>query len=479
MPVKKKSNGEGTIYKRADGRWEAQTYITLTDGRRKRACYPSADREKVSNWLDKTRMREKQSIPFAEQSWTVGAWLDHWLRHITVRPNTLNIYESMIRLHLKPRLGKIKLDKLSVRDVQAMVDRMADDKCGVRTIHKARQALSSALGKAMRQELIFRNVARLAELPAYKPSPKRIWNLEQARAFLQAASGNRWYLGYLLILTYGLRMGETLGLRWSDIDFERGMICIRQQIQKIKGKLLAADVKTGGSERSLPLAPHIQAALLEQAARKGIDLSRNEPRLGFSTDDLILTNQNRGPVDPHNFSRTFRRLIQEAGLPYATPHAGRHFAATLNKDIGTPLRDTQGMLGHASSEITRKIYQHSNSEIQRRAVTTIDELLHTNQGGCRQMLQASLLSGYEKDPGAGLLPLLKMVAPTGLEPVTQGSSDNPRPFFTPFSKRMTPIFQHLQAHATTRLLGAVAVKNCRQINRGKQIRRLCRLVLAG
>jgi len=110
--MKRKCNGEGTIYKRHDGRWMAQIYVTLTDGTRKRISVTNSDRQKVLDKLNEIQAQEKKSIPFSNESWTVGSWLDHWLKDILpgrVRRNTIIDYERLVRIYLRPYLGKVKL----------------------------------------------------------------------------------------------------------------------------------------------------------------------------------------------------------------------------------------------------------------------------------------------------------------------------------------------------------------------------------
>ena len=206
--MKRKGNGEGTIFKRKDGRWSAQTYITLNDGTRKRICITYAERKEVKDKLDEITAQEKKSIPFSGTSWTVSTWLDYWLAEIIpsrVRQKTILAYEKNVRLYIKPQIGKIQLEKLSVHDVQGVIDRLQKSGCGVRTIHMVRQTLSSALGRAMRQEIVFRNVARLVDLPEYRPKQKQLWTVEETQKFLSIAKGHRWYAGYLMMLNYGLR----------------------------------------------------------------------------------------------------------------------------------------------------------------------------------------------------------------------------------------------------------------------------------
>ena len=130
-----------------------------------------------------------------------------------VRHNTAEGYEKSVRLYLKPILGRVLLKNLTVREVQAAIDGWNSEGIRKRTIHKNRTALSAALTRAMREELIFRNVARLVEMPAYKPKPKIIWTVEQQLQFFETAKNHPWYIGFLAGFLYGMREGEVLGLR--------------------------------------------------------------------------------------------------------------------------------------------------------------------------------------------------------------------------------------------------------------------------
>ena len=116
-----------------------------------------------------------------------------------------------------------------------------------------RTVLSAALTRAVREELIPRNVARLVELPEWQRTTIRPWTVDEAKRFLTAARSDPLYAAFLLLILYGLRRGEALGLRWADIDFEAGTIEIRQQLQRIRGQLLLGPVKTRAGKRDMPL----------------------------------------------------------------------------------------------------------------------------------------------------------------------------------------------------------------------------------
>ena len=131
----------------------------------------------------------------------------------------------------------------------------------MRKVQVMRTVLSAALTRAMREELVVRNVARLVELPEWRRATIRPWSADEARQFLAVAKPDPLYAAFVLLIFYGLRRGEALGLRWEDIDFDAGTIRIRQQLQRIRGELLLAPLKTQAGKRDLPLLDVVRQAL--------------------------------------------------------------------------------------------------------------------------------------------------------------------------------------------------------------------------
>ena len=474
----RRANGDGSIYKLSDGRWAAATYVTLKSGKTKRKVvtgHTGGRREEVKVKLEAIREQERKKIPFTERKWTVGVWLDFWLTEFVSkrRRTTVISYERNVRLYIKPLIGKKYLENLSKWDVQSMINQMLRDKRGTRAIHKVRQTLSSALGCAMKEEIIFRNVSRAVEMPEYKPKPKRLWNLKEERRFIEVAKGHPYYIVFLLMLTYGLRKGEALGLRWSDIDFENNIFCVRQQIQDIDGRLQAVDVKTGESERELPLTPAMKRLLLEHALKKGIDVTTcYDPLAEFNIDNLVSTSKAGTPINPHNVNRALSLIIKKTGLPYITPHTKRHMASTLHKNVGTPMRDAQGILGHADSEITRKLYQHADIEIQRRSLIETEKLLcldeiAVDRSRCYQkLLTNQFLPENVKKKNTPDLAYLQGLFLGQNHGESGGDRTHDtglkRPDRFSFHSGITPVMLHVRTYTIWRILGAIAIKNCYQ-----------------
>jgi integrase len=377
--ARRSANGEGSIYKRQDGRWEAAISLDTVAGRRKRVRFYGRTRQEVHGKLTAAKAQAGRGISLPDHQWRVNKYLDYWLTEIVKpkrRPKTYQQYESVSRLYLKPTLGDISLTKLSVRRVQAFInDQFAQAEAqghSRRKVHTMRAVLSAALSRAMREELVTRNVAQLVEMePDLR---KRIdpWTADEAIRFLDSARSSQLYPAYMLLILLGLRRGELLGLRWQDIDFTADVIHIRQQLQRVGRNLVFGPVKTTAGDRQLPLLPRFRELLLN---------------LWNEQEGLIFTNKDGSPIRPERFYRTFLRLCEAAGVRSIKIHHVRHTTATLLKKLGTPDRDIQQILGHSHVSVTQEIYQHADLEDRRVALDRLSESLNLGEDRvyCRQI----------------------------------------------------------------------------------------------
>jgi integrase len=380
--MSRRSNGEGTVYRRKDGRWEGAAYFLTSEGRRKRVRVYGNTRAGTSTKLTLALAKSRQGIPVPDKAWTVGAYLDHWLAtrvRPSRRPKTYGLYESTVRLHITPALGKGGLTRLSASQVQSCLNEALSSGRSVRTAHLIRSVLSAALGQAMREELVARNVARLVDLPAWERKDIRPWTAEEARRFLTATRAEPLYPAFLLLILYGLRRGEVLGLRWSDIDLPVQQIHVRQQIQRVGQILNAGPVKTRAGRRDLPLVPWAAEALRSRRQQQETSTAVNS--------DLVFSSRTGRPIEPGNFTRSFKRLCAQHDLPRITVHHLRHTTATLLKHAGVSARDAQLILGHAHVITTQQLYQHGDTEQQAIGIHELERLLLPVDDGrrCRQI----------------------------------------------------------------------------------------------
>jgi integrase len=363
--ARRKANGEGTIYRRKDGRYEGAVWVQTTSGVPKRRSVYGKTRAEVDTRLTNLKVKEQQGIPAADRSWRLGEYLDYWLEQVvkvTRRPATYAQCETIVRLYLKPGLGEQKLHQISMPTVQRFVGSLLIDGHSISKMHVVRKVLSSALTRAEREELVNRNVARLVELPSYEPAEVHPWTVPEAKAFLNAATGSLYDAAYFLLLFYGLRRGEVLGLRWQDVDFVGGVLRVRQQLQRVGHNLLIGPLKTRASQRELPLLPAVTAVL-----------TKHRKHSVTSTDhDLVFPTSTGTPTDPRNFVRAFDQLCERYGLRRIKVHALRHTTATLLKDGGVADRDIQRILGHARVTTTQELYQHSDLTSRREGLKQLE-----------------------------------------------------------------------------------------------------------
>jgi len=464
-----RANGEGTIYHRKDGRYEGAAYFRTTSGIRKRIRVYGKTREEVHISLTEAKAKAQQGISLPDRAWRLSAYLDYWLENV-VRPNrrpkTYEQYECTIRLYLKPGLGTGSISHLSVPMVQSFLNQKISEGHSVRKVQIIRTVLSSALSRAVREELVGRNVARLVELPAWHKGQIQPWSVDEARRFLDAARANALYAAFLLLLLCGLRRGEVLGLRWRDIDLEADEIHIRQQLQRVGRVLVQGEVKTNAGRRDLPLLCFIRAALLAHGNRQKVarDAAGADWVSTSTSDELIFTTSSGRPIEPRNFVRSFWRICMQYGIRVIKLHHVRHTAATLLKNLGVPARDAQLILGHSQISVTQEIYQHDDMEARRSTLGRVEKLLLRTTTYGRDRLRCRQLQ--PSDPGLQeIITTIVSGGPSGtrtLDTLLKSSS--------PISSedRLTSISLVMQARTTQWLLGCVAVNNSRQTTTSEQ-----------
>jgi integrase len=356
-------------------------YVLLPNGGEKRMFVYGRTREDVHAKLVELQEKRRRNVPVVPRSLKLGEYLDYWLAQVvrpSVRWNTYKKYEQTVRLYLKPELGRKPLGRVRVADVQAFLNRQIAVGHSIAKVHIMRMVLGAAFTRAMREELIFTNPARLATLPTASASRNRPWSADEARRFLNVAGNDPLYPAFLLLLTYGLRRGEVLGLGWEDVDLADDVLRIGWQLQRIDGHLARVPVKTAAGRRELPLVPIAREALIGQAERQAA--AQRRASTSWAGNDLVFTTRSDQPVEPRNLVRSFERLVGGAGLRKIRLHDLRHTVATLLKSLRVPQRDAMQILGHARISVTLEIYTDSDSDSQRDALTKMSDRLFGQAG---------------------------------------------------------------------------------------------------
>ncbi|MER5571459.1 site-specific integrase [Streptomyces goshikiensis] len=374
MAGKKNPNGAGSIWQRKDGRYEARVYVPQPDGTRARKTVYGKTWQECDEKRQELVLRDRQGVPTPTRSARLSEWLPYWLEeHVEPRRklSTYDKYEAHVRLHLVPLLGTRSLESLSTADVRRFLTRMQKEKT-VATAKEAHRVLRTALSGAVRDELITRNVASLVEPPRAKQREIRPWTLDETLAFLEAARGESLYAAFVLAIAMGLRRGELVGLRWSDIDLDNRVLHVRQQTQRRRGKLYQDDPKSR-RQRVVPL-PAMCIAPLRWHRLKQRAIFR-DTGVAWSEAGAVFATRNGRTVEPRNVYRAFTRVAAGAGLRVVRLHDARHGCATLLTAAGVAPRVIMEILGHSQISITMDVYTHVVDDTKREAISHMDRML--------------------------------------------------------------------------------------------------------
>lgn len=373
--MSKRGPGEGTIYRRKDGRWEASIRV---DGVR-HSSY-SRIRVEAAAWLKQALRLLDEGLPIASSKDTMAKFLTDWLETMsqTIRPRTLDRYEQFVRLHIVPEIGRIQLAKLAPTHLQAMYAARGKAGLSPRTVHHLHAFLHRVLADAVAWGLVSRNVSDFARPPRVPAVKMAALAPEQAKQLLQAAKDNRLESLYVLAISTGMRQGELLGLRWADIDLGNEVLRVSGTLARTRTEGLRVDEpKTKGSRREIAIGPPEVSALRRHHRRQAAERLAAGPN--WQSNDFVFSTSTGVPIEASNLiRRSFVPLLAQAKLPKMRFNDLRHTAASLMLAQGIPAKVVAERLGHSNIGITLDTYAHALPNMQREAARIMDELLFPN-----------------------------------------------------------------------------------------------------
>ena len=377
--AKKRANGDGSIRKRKDGRWEGR-YVVGHD--------PITGKMISRNVLGKTQAQVKEKLRTAIENskrldytqtgkYTVGQWMDEWFEayaKVKVRPSSHQTYKGYIENHIKPNIGDIPIEKLTSLQLQKFyrllltegrVPRIESEKqpkgLSAKTVRNINQVISSAMDMAVRHKLILSNPTEGCELPKVEHREMKTLPAERLGAFLREAKESGVYELYYMDLATGLSRGELLGLKWEDIDLQNGIIHVRRQVARVDGEVKELPLKTKNSYRNISISQDAVAMLTEMEAHR--------------SSDYVFPSSTGGPISPDGVNNMLHRVLKRAGLPSIRFHDLRHTFATLALQNGVDIKTVSGMLGHFSAGFTLDTYAHVTTSAQKEAARTMGNVL--------------------------------------------------------------------------------------------------------
>jgi integrase len=375
--TRRRGHGEGSIYRRGDGRWAAAVDLGWSGGRRRRKVVYGATRREVADKLAALVRAHREGRLLADERTTFAAFMDTWLEAVrpSLRPGTWHRYEQYARLHSVPMLGHRPLSKIGPADLQLLyADRLAAG-LSPTTVRHLHRFLHRVFDQAVRWGATPRNPVTLVDPPRVVRHEFRALTPTEARCLLAGLRGDRLAALYVLALTTGMRQGELLALRWGDVDLPARRLAVRGSLHRDQGGgWTITEPKTDHSRRQVVLAPMAVTAIQRHRLRQ------NAERLTvgdmWEDNDLVFPNQIGRPLSSQNLlQRHFHPLLERLGLPKIRFHDLRHTAATLLLSEGVHPKIVSEMLGHTEIGITLNLYSHVTPAMHESASGALGRLL--------------------------------------------------------------------------------------------------------
>ncbi|HHW25907.1 MAG TPA: site-specific integrase [Firmicutes bacterium] len=301
----------------------------------------------------------------APEKTTLRDYLVRWLEDVCVprlEANTVKAYRTCIELHIAPRIGQLWLSDIQPRHLQGLYADMAADGIGARTIELTHVTLHSALKQAVRWQMLSRNPAVGAVPPRPERRETKVLEPDKIGAVIRAA--RKTPIGDLvyLALCTGMRKGELLGLRWTDIDWAARTIQVRRNLVRVGKETIIKDTKTKSSRRSVPVDKMV--------------IDRLRSMKAISKSEYVFTQTDgKNPMDPSTVTHQFSRIAAAAGVSGLRFHDLRHTHATMLLSRGVNPKVIQERLGHSTISTTMDIYSHVTKSMQKEAAVAITDAI--------------------------------------------------------------------------------------------------------
>lgn len=380
--AKKRANGEGTIRQRQDGRWEGLYTVNY-----KRKSVYGKTQDEVRKKLNKVLNDIDNGIYIENTNITFGDWLDEWLEVYAkpaVKLSTYGSYEGYIRNHIKPEIGRIKLSALRADILQKFINqKLKNGRCdkvkdvntnklvtrkgglSEKTIKNMYNMIHSALKQAYKNGLVNQNVSELINLPKQKRNEMRVLTVDEQKNLQSAVQNERLGIGIILSLFTGIRLGELLGLKFEDIDFENKTITIRRTLNRLKvfdnptkkTDIIIGEPKTNKAKRTIPLQDFLIPLLKTHKTR--VLTERLKVANLYENDSFVICNEFGKFVEPTTYQKFFKNMLKKAGIQDTNFHTLRHTFVTRALENGFDVKVLADILGHADASTTLNKYAHA------------------------------------------------------------------------------------------------------------------------
>lgn len=375
----RRANGEGSRpVQRKDGRWQVRVRYIDQDGLAKRVCVYGKTSREAREKGEEVRRRIQARQPAKDARITLAAFAEEWIDSTLAvsdrKASTKSMYATLARKHIiDSDLGRGPLDRLTPRKIEGWVADLRRKALSESTVRSVYTVLRAILDTAVRDRVIAENAAAIVRRPKVTSKEAVFLTVEQVEALLEAAEGSRYAPLFRLLVNTGMRRGEALALRWSDVDLTNRTVRVRHTLSREDGQLVLTEPKTAKSKRSLFLTDASVSVL--EAVKHRQRVERLAAGSIWVDSGFVFTTEIGTPSDPRNALRAFRAAADRAGIVGAGLHTLRHSAASVLLAHGVPLKVVSEILGHSSTAITGDVYGHVAPDVAAEAMRTLSGAL--------------------------------------------------------------------------------------------------------
>ena len=365
--------GEGSVYQRkSDGRWVAS--IPLGNGKKKTLYFET---RKEAEHAKRNALNELEKGQLATSpNQTLKAYLEYWLgiQQTVLKAGTYSNYHQFIAHFIIPELGHVRLQKLTGDMFQSLYAKLKKEGISPHTIRLVHAIIRKALADALKWKKLSFNPVKDAVPPKADKREMTVLDLEQAKILIEYAKDTK-YECLLQVALLGLRRGELLGLKWQDIDFEKGELKIQRSLSYIHNpdtghyEFVEHEPKTATSRRIIHLPRFVIDALKKH---REMQFQKRESASQWKDRDLVFSNRKGGYMRPAHIFIDFKQLLKQAGLPEIRFHDLRHSAASIWLALGINPKVIQELLGHSNIRVTLDVYSHVLPTMHKEAMDSLD-----------------------------------------------------------------------------------------------------------
>lgn len=368
--LREKELGIG-ISQRKDGLYTARFTDKL--GKRRQQYFKKL--QECRQWLADAQFKDEDGGINTSGDMTLTAWFNYWIENIksaNVKKNTIESYTNRFKNNIEPYIGNMILKEIKPLHCQNILNQMVMSDYKNSTIGMIRNAMKLLFDDAVENELIIRNpVTKAVKCTQGKESKaKTAMTVDEQKVFLFLAKESSYYYQYAFVLQTGIRVGELIGLKWSDIDFENRILKISRTANQINGEWIVGAPKSKAGQRGIPLTNEAVDILNKvKQNRKPLNI------VPMQYHDLVFVSRTGKPVDNSSYNAALRKICEKANISPISMHILRHTFATRCIEAGMQPKTLQVILGHSSIDVTMDIYVHVMENTKNKEMKRVESAL--------------------------------------------------------------------------------------------------------